>query len=189
MSSTDFKVARCLNSPNQSLTGTLLDSPKDTPDQQQHRTESSRLPQTEEQSPSWGSWCLHWGCSDLPSLYQHNHPLLLLLLPGNSRCSWVRLCCPLPSSSRFLSEMWFSALPVRAPAAGISRLEEWQNRLFAPPSTFPSLQWCPCSGRPANGNWTAPAAQSFSPPCSRSQQGQAVQGRAPECLGRAGDPG
>lgn len=105
---------------------------------------------------------------------------------GKAGAAQLHFSCPLPSH---VSATCFSALLGSAPAVWISLLEEWQSRFFAPLNTFPSLQLCPCSGRPASGNWTAPATQFFFPLCSHSQRGQTVPGMVPEYLGTGADPG
>lgn len=102
----------------------------------------------------------------------------------------LHFTCPLfLHRTVLLSEICFCGLLGAAPAVWISPLEGWQSRLFAPLNTFPSLQLCPCSERPASGNWIAPATQFFAPLCSHSQWGQTAPGMVPEYLGTGEDLG
>lgn len=136
------------------------------------------------------SQCLAWDAAYAAWICHLCISTLSSSAPCHRRCCGLHFACPLPlHEAELLSEAWFSGLRKSALAAGISLPEEWQSRLFAPLNTFPSLQLCPCSDRPASGNWIAPAAQFFSPLCSHSQQEQTVPGTVPEYLGTGGGPG
>lgn len=133
--------------------------------------------ETEQTSPTLlhtASTLMQWFCWDADAWNETAwicHLCISILFSSAQRQRWwVTLCLPSgPLHAMLLNEMCFSGLHTSVLAVWISPLEEWQSRLFAPLNTFPSLQLCLGSGHPSSGNWTAPAAQFFSPLCSHSQ--------------------